>query len=197
MDADASARRPRGETRQRVLETAERLFLEHGYAGTSIRDIAQELQLTKAAVHYHFAAKEQLMAALLEPVLQGYDALLDRHAGSGLGPRELLSDVGDLLVRTGPLLSVLTGDPSVAAAGEDLHRHLHALADRTARALAGNEAAPEATLRAHCALGALFAGWDSAQRSGGAVPDATLQVVLDAALDALGSAEPAVSAPGR
>ena len=56
--------RHRGDTRQRILDTALRRFAEQGYAGTSIRDLAEELGLTKAAVHYHFAAKEQIVLAL-------------------------------------------------------------------------------------------------------------------------------------
>lgn len=183
------ASRPRGATRQRVLDTALHLFAERGYAGTSIRDIADELEFSKAAVHYHFAAKGQLAIALLEPVLQEYAELLD---GAPLRPRELLRGVRDLLVAHGPLLSVLASDPSVAAASADLHRDLTALGVRTAQVLAGADASPERLLRAHCSLGALFAGWDSAFRglagrpAGGRVSSAELDVVLTAALAALG-----------
>lgn len=180
--------RPRGQTRQRVLDTALHLFAERGYAGTSIRDIADELEFSKAAVHYHFAAKEQLVVALLEPVLQEYAELLD---GAPVRPRMLLMGVRDLLVAHGPLLSVLASDPSVAAASADLHRDLNALGVRTAQVLAGPDASPERLLRAHCALGALFAGWDSAfrglsSRPAGRVTSTELDVVVTAALAALG-----------
>ena len=41
---------------QRVLDAALDLFSEHGFAGTSLQDIADRLVLTKAAVYYHFAS---------------------------------------------------------------------------------------------------------------------------------------------
>ena len=44
-------------TRQQILETAQRLFAEHGYDATSLQMIADEMGLTKAAVYYHFPAK--------------------------------------------------------------------------------------------------------------------------------------------
>lgn len=183
--------RVRGETRQRILGTALRRFAEHGYAGTSIRDIAEELGLTKAAVHYHFAAKEQIVLELLQPMLSQYATVVERAAAAPAGPRALLLGVRDVLVASGPLLSVLKSDPSVAQPGADLHAQLLDLAARTAEVLAGPGAAPDRLLRAHCALGSFFAGWDTAFRGlaggpAGVVDDEQLEVVLSAALAALG-----------
>lgn len=187
----STASRPRGETRQRILASALRHFAEHGYAGTSIRDIAEELGLTKAAVHYHFAAKEQILAALLAPLLARFAAVTEQQAAAPQGPRALLLGIRDVLVESGPLLSVLASDPSIAGPGAELHRDLQALASRTAQVLAGPGAGAEQVLRAHCALGAFFAGWDVSYRGltgtpAGAVDDAELEVVLAAALGALG-----------
>lgn len=179
--------RPRGETRQRVLDTALRLFAERGYAGTSIRDLAEELGVTKAAVHYHFAAKEQIVVALIEPFLRRFAALVEDQAAAGADPRALLLGLRDLLVATGPLSSVVAGDPSLAAASARLHADAEALGARAAQVLAGPGAGADRVLRAHVALGGFFAGWDTARRSAsGDVPDARLEVVLAAALAALG-----------
>lgn len=184
--------RPRGETRQRILDTALRSFSEHGYAGTSIRDIAEELGLTKAAVHYHFAAKGQIVAALLEPMLEQFGGGVTRLEQEPAEPRAVLLEVRDVLVAYGPVLQVCATDPSVAEPGTRLHDELHALAGRTAAVLAGPGASPARLLRAHCALGAFFAGWDVAFRGvagtpPGAVSDDELDALLDAALGALGS----------
>jgi Bacterial regulatory proteins, tetR family len=48
-------------TRARILEVAQELFTERGYAGTSIADIAGELGTSKAALYYHFKSKEQIL----------------------------------------------------------------------------------------------------------------------------------------
>lgn len=189
--------RPRGDTRQRILDTALGLFAERGYAGTSIRDIAEVLGVTKAAVHYHFAAKEHIVVGLLRPFLQQFEDLVDRRAASPADARLFLREVADLLVASGPLLSVLASDPSVAKASEDLHAHVEAVAARSAEVLAGPGADAPQLLRAHCALGAFFAGWDFAYRSGGGpVDEQRLDVVLGAALAALRDDGPVVSPGG-
>lgn len=48
-------------TRDRILDAAERLFMAHGYDGTSMRQITSEAGVNLAAVNYHFGSKEALM----------------------------------------------------------------------------------------------------------------------------------------
>lgn len=48
------------QTRDRVLEVAERLFAEQGFAATSVRDITAAAGVNLAAVNYHFGGKENL-----------------------------------------------------------------------------------------------------------------------------------------
>ncbi|MGC1518512.1 MAG: TetR family transcriptional regulator, partial [Azonexus sp.] len=49
------------DTRERILDAAEQLFMEHGYEGTSMRQITGEAVVNLAAVNYHFGSKESLM----------------------------------------------------------------------------------------------------------------------------------------
>ncbi|PKO39180.1 MAG: TetR family transcriptional regulator [Betaproteobacteria bacterium HGW-Betaproteobacteria-6] len=49
------------DTRQRILDAGERLFMAHGYEGTSMRQITGEAGVNLAAVNYHFGSKESLM----------------------------------------------------------------------------------------------------------------------------------------
>jgi AcrR family transcriptional regulator len=49
------------DTRERILDVAERLFMGHGYDGTSMRMITSEAAVNLAAVNYHFGSKESLM----------------------------------------------------------------------------------------------------------------------------------------
>ena len=56
-----------GDTRERILAVANELFTEQGYEGTSLREIADRLGFTKAALYYHFRSKDEILVALLEP----------------------------------------------------------------------------------------------------------------------------------
>jgi AcrR family transcriptional regulator len=62
-----------GDTRERILAVANELFIEQGYEGTSLREIADRLDITKAALYYHFRSKDEILETLLSP----FDTLLD------------------------------------------------------------------------------------------------------------------------
>lgn len=62
----ASETRTGRHTRQDILETALRLFTEKGYEDTSVRDIAQALGITPAALYYHFRSKEDIATGYLQ-----------------------------------------------------------------------------------------------------------------------------------
>jgi AcrR family transcriptional regulator len=51
-------------TRERILDVALNLFIEKGFDKTSLREIAEQLGVTKAALYYHFASKEDILMAL-------------------------------------------------------------------------------------------------------------------------------------
>ncbi|HWF23263.1 MAG TPA: helix-turn-helix domain-containing protein [Acidimicrobiales bacterium] len=51
-------------TRERILDVALDLFIEKGYDKTSLREIAEPLGFSKAALYYHFASKEDILMAL-------------------------------------------------------------------------------------------------------------------------------------
>lgn len=56
-------------TRERLIDVAVRLFTQRSFAGTSLQMIADELGITKAAVYHHFRTREELLTAVVEPVL--------------------------------------------------------------------------------------------------------------------------------
>lgn len=58
--------RPGGETRERLLNAAERLFAERGFNGVSTRMITEEAGANSAAMHYHFGSKAALIRAVFE-----------------------------------------------------------------------------------------------------------------------------------
>lgn len=69
-------------TGQRILDAAERLFAERGFAATSLRAITAAAQVNLAAVNYHFRSKEALLEAVfarrLEPLNRQRLEILDR-----------------------------------------------------------------------------------------------------------------------
>jgi AcrR family transcriptional regulator len=77
--------KPQHETRTRILEAAEELFMQHGFEGTSMRLLTAKAGVNLAAVNYHFGSKDALIEALfrrrLDPMnaerMAALDALKD------------------------------------------------------------------------------------------------------------------------
>jgi len=62
----------RGETREQLLEATRQALCNHGFADLTMQAIADESDKSKAALHYHFDTKEQLLAATLEYLLEEF-----------------------------------------------------------------------------------------------------------------------------
>lgn len=62
-------------TKERILDTAERLFAHHGYRTTSLRTLTAEAGVNLAAVNYHFGSKEALLDAVFERRLLPLNAI--------------------------------------------------------------------------------------------------------------------------
>jgi len=85
-----------GDTKQRILAAAERLFAERGFAGASLRAVTGEAGVNLAAVHYHFGSKEGLLHAVLDryvgPINRARLRALDRIEREGQPSIEDLLD---------------------------------------------------------------------------------------------------------
>ncbi|AQW52443.1 TetR/AcrR family transcriptional regulator [Streptomyces violaceusniger] len=66
----------RGDTRQRIQDVALELFAEQGYEKTSLREIAEHLEVTKAALYYHFKTKEDIVLSLFQDLGRPLDELI-------------------------------------------------------------------------------------------------------------------------
>lgn len=75
--AEPPQKEPPQKTRERILDVSLRLFTEQGYDGTSLREIAEELGVTKAALYYHFKTKEEILESLLATMIGEASALAD------------------------------------------------------------------------------------------------------------------------
>ncbi|MEU8530797.1 MULTISPECIES: TetR/AcrR family transcriptional regulator [Streptomyces] len=67
----------RGNTRQRIQDVALELFAEQGYEKTSLREIAERLDVTKAALYYHFKTKEDILIGLFHDLTRPMDELIE------------------------------------------------------------------------------------------------------------------------
>jgi AcrR family transcriptional regulator len=127
------------DTRTRLIAVAVDLFTRHSFAGTSLQMIADELGFTKAAIYHHFRTREQLLAAVLEPMfdeLRGIVESAETRRTAHARAEHMLSGYAALAVRNRGLATVLAADPSVATAlaaraewGDLINRQLALLAD--------------------------------------------------------------------
>jgi len=78
---DGTKRQRRGDTRQRIQDVALELFAEQGYEKTSLREIAEHLDVTKAALYYHFKTKEEILVSIFEDLTKPIEDLIEWGRG--------------------------------------------------------------------------------------------------------------------
>ena len=89
-DGKGGAQRKGEGTATRILDVAERLVQERGFNGFSYADVAAELNVTKASLHYHFAGKAELGQALMARYGERFaEALQVIDAGGAQAPEQL------------------------------------------------------------------------------------------------------------
>ena len=180
-------RASRIETREQILSTALALFLAQGYEATSLREIAECLDITKAALYYHFPAKEQLVVELTRPFLNQLADLIataraeDPQRRSD-GRLALLTAYLDVLISHGRVISLLTQNPATQN-HPDVGLRARNLVESFTAEIAGPDAGAEDKVRVACAIGGI-----NAVASGlVADPARAKRVILGAALAALDS----------
>ncbi|MFT5444303.1 MAG: AcrR family transcriptional regulator [Myxococcota bacterium] len=135
------------DTRTRILDAAETLFIETGFSATSLRAIARRAEVNLAAPHYHFGSKEGLLAATIHrriaPINEARVTALDllEARGTEPSPNEILRAFFEPLetVDRGPVTSRLIGrlhaEP-LSVSEPIIKREFGALAERFLDALA-------------------------------------------------------------
>lgn len=144
-------------TRERILEVALALFAEKGYEATSMREIAEHLGITKAALYYHFDSKADIVRAMLADTERRVAELAEwvrQQPCSAELSQQVLARWSDIMQAHGlaafrfvlanrPLIDELSGDPSSG---------LHACMGDLCAALAPPCASVEDQLRIRLAL---------------------------------------------
>jgi AcrR family transcriptional regulator len=65
------------DTRSRIQDVALQMFIDKGYEATSLREIAEELGVTKAALYYHFDTKEKIVTSLIDDRVARLEELVE------------------------------------------------------------------------------------------------------------------------
>lgn len=141
--------------REDLLTAALEAFIERGYEGTSVADLANATGLSKAAFVYHFDSKEDLLFELANPLLDDLDAVVERHSSQEAPIGDLVADYLDSLCRHRSAAEWIDGDKSILNHG-DLGGRLDANNRRVHSLIAGAQPSPQARAQASAVLGMLW-----------------------------------------
>jgi AcrR family transcriptional regulator len=155
---------PTPSTRQRILDVALQLFNEQGYDKTSLREIADRLGVTKAALYYHFERKEDILLelhlrlhALGRDILDRLDGL-DGQQVSAAWPALVDRFIDDVLANQ-DLFLLHQRNQNAFAAIVDNERHQaenEDIEERFRRVLADGSIPLVQRVRMACTIGAVF-----------------------------------------
>jgi AcrR family transcriptional regulator len=157
--------RSRSDTRARIQQVAVELFTEHGYEGTSLREIAERLDVTKAALYYHFRSKEDIMTSLVEDYYGQIDALIawgQEQPRTEQVRREIISRYVHIIAEGDQVFRMLHQNQASVNALAAAKSRMPLFKERM-HGLVGVLTGPDAPLadrvRAAMALGAVSVGW--------------------------------------
>ena len=145
-------------TRSEILGAAMRSFVEQGYDKTSLREIAEAVGVTKAALYYHFRTKDDIVRAAMDEYVDAVNAILDRFEEQPPGAERnaaLADSLLDLLGGAGALpFQFGQANPTVMAR-ENFGTRNAEYVRRFMSLAAGPEPGADAALRSALAFGAL------------------------------------------
>ncbi|HEV7205078.1 MAG TPA: TetR/AcrR family transcriptional regulator [Jatrophihabitans sp.] len=125
---------PRSAARQRILDTADRLFYDEGIRAVGIHRIVEEAGVTRVTLYRHFPSKDDLISTYLENRAQ-YDrdqvnGLVARHADN---PRQALVELATVLTDD-DFAAMQRGCPFINSSAEFTGAHVAREHSRTHRA---------------------------------------------------------------
>lgn len=179
-------------TKDAIRDVALRLFSTKGFEQTSLREVADEVGITKASLYYHYASKQDLLLAVIDPVFEdmremnadldglhyGRDAvreILTRQLHSMLAHRA----IGQMFVKDGVAVGHAIGNR---------YEDMMAMHRKLCTWLAGPGADSEALLRASAALEIVKVALLSQDLAPDATEELAERVLLDSALVVLNPA---------
>ncbi|TCO57073.1 TetR/AcrR family transcriptional regulator [Actinocrispum wychmicini] len=182
----------RSDTRSKIQDVALELFGEQGYDKTSLREIAERLGVTKAALYYHFKTKEEIVSSLFQAADEGIQELI-----AWTKEREPTPESRRELVR---LYARAMGDGRAFRLMRLIHENQHSLRELAAgmrgqermeslAAFLTDPAAPlAAQLRARLSLGIMHFGMFALKDTDSTL-DERLEAALQVAMDLIDASE--------
>ncbi|MFB7056469.1 TetR/AcrR family transcriptional regulator [Streptomyces vinaceus] len=190
--SSSSPQARRGNTRQRIQDVALELFAEQGYEKTSLREIAERLEVTKAALYYHFKTKEDIIISVFEDLTRPIDELIEwaeQQPRTLEMKREVLRRYSEAMAAGSPLYRFMQENQATMrelSIGETVKRRLFTLVE-----LLRTEDGPLTDqVRCVSALFTLHAGMMFLQHVEGD-PEETRQAALEVATDLITQAHQA------
>ncbi|MFB9235331.1 TetR/AcrR family transcriptional regulator [Plantactinospora siamensis] len=152
-----------GGTRARIQAVALELFTEQGYEKTSLREIAERLGVTKAALYYHFKSKDDIVNSFVSDRIERLDKMVARaqeQPRDAAGRRRLIEEYADEIFggHSYRVMRFFEQNQTVLkslTAGQMLRDRMMQLAD----ILAGDDESPTNRVRAVLALFAVHSSW--------------------------------------
>ncbi|WP_157181291.1 TetR/AcrR family transcriptional regulator [Actinopolymorpha alba] len=172
------------DTRTRIQEVALELFTQQGYEKTSLREIADRLGVTKAALYYHFKSKEEIVSSTVEDFLTDIDELV---AWATEQPRttetrhELLRRYSDLVDRRFPAMRFFQQNPTgthKTQLGEEFKERMQAM-----HGLLYDDGPPAQRIRALLAIVGMHMGTVIFENDDYGTPEELKQATLDVAFE--------------
>ncbi|MEB3366743.1 TetR/AcrR family transcriptional regulator [Saccharopolyspora mangrovi] len=146
--------RARVDTRSEIREIAAELFARRGYDKTSLREVAEQLGITKAALYYHFPSKSDLMRGIVQPFVDDIELLLTEREAEPLNAGRFLADYFEIVLRHRKIFELIVRDAG-ALAQLDVVEQLLSWRERVYALLVGAQASPAQIAKATVAVGGL------------------------------------------
>ena len=183
IESKATGRRG---TRGRIQQVAVNLFTTRGYEATSLREIAEELGVTKAALYYHFKTKDEILDSIVNDRAAVIGELIDWAAAQPRSldtRREFLRRYSDLLQEQGhhELMRLFERNQTSMTklkAGIMMREHMTRMLDL----LSDGDAPLRERIRSSLAIFALHSTWLTV-RDPRVTDEQRLQAALDVALE--------------
>ncbi|MEV0384135.1 TetR/AcrR family transcriptional regulator [Nonomuraea sp. NPDC050643] len=168
------------DTKARIQAVARELFVQQGVQNTSLRQISDRLGITKPALYYHFASREDLVRSIVQPLVDDIESFV---AGRAPGDaRELLEDYFELIWRHRAVIVMMVQELSTLSY-LDLGQRMFDWRRRLIALLLGPELTQAQHIRATVALGGMS---DCAVEYAHLPPEEVKPAAVEAAAAALG-----------
>lgn len=141
-------------TREKILQVALEMFAEQGYQHTTVREIAERVGITKAAVHYHFARKIDIILDIAEPVWRDIETIIEAAETAPEPGWYVLEHWLDAVLKYRRVFQILTHDPAMLS-DEVTYARVLTTGARAVELVAGPDPTPGDRVRAAQALGML------------------------------------------